>query len=293
MLLTTCLFALAAATHAQGERPGPTPVVGSLPPVAQATLGCASASQPESRTPEVSLAPDSSEESAKFEVVEFKTRDKQVVHAAYYAPKKKGRAPAALLVHDAGSSSAALEEVAENLQRKGFAVLVPDLRGHGASVTETCNWSQMTQVEERMSTWTYAMRDLEASTEYLRDLDNVHNANLSLVGVGAGAVLAVRYASNDLNARAVALIAPDPEAFGYNMLKDIIDLRGLPVLIMTTDEARQTATRIQGAATQANGGHPCVDIKALKPKDAADPLSDRRLSTELAKFLQDEAQPKR
>lgn len=296
MLQITCLIALAATPLTMGEAPGSAIAPSSVPAVAAAALPLATSSQPESRTHRSSstVAPESAPEAPKFEEVHYKTRDKQMVHAAYFAPRKsKGKAPAALLVHDAGKSSEDLLDVASNLQRKGFAVLVPDLRGHGGSVTDNCDWSKMTDAELQMRTWTFAMRDLEASTDYLRDLDDVHNAKLSLVGVGAGCVLASRYAVKDENANSLVLIAPDAEAFGFNMLKDIIELGGLPVLIMATEETRQVSTRIQTAAHDANKGLNYVDIKALKPKKDADIFSDKRLNTELAKFLKDKADPSR
>ena len=151
-------------------------------------------------------APAAPEGKEKFEPIEYKASDKHVVHANFFAPrKKKGRAPAVLLVHDAGSDAKHLNSVAEALQRKGFAVLVPDLRGHGESVTETYDWTKTESVEDKAQTWTFSMRDLEASTEWLREQDNVHNSNLSVVGVGAGSVLAARYASRDVNVLAVTL----------------------------------------------------------------------------------------
>lgn len=269
MLKTPCLIALAAAPLLVGANEP----AGLLAPAPVALRG---------------------EGSAKFEPIEFKTRDKHVVHAEFYAPRKsKGRAPAVLLVHDAGSKAQDLTGVAEALQRKGFAVLVPDLRGHGASVTPECDWTKTATDEEKAQTWTFAMRDLESSTDWLREQDSVHNSNLSVVGVGAGSVLAARYAVRDENARAVALIAPQPEAFGFNLLQDIIELGGLPTLIMATDEAEKEAVRIRTASAKANDGFEYVLYQRLKPKDEADIFSDRRLNGELTKFLEEQANPGR
>jgi len=229
----------------------------------------------------------------KFERIELKTLDKQAISGSFFAPRKKGRAPAALLVHEAGRDRATLNALAETLQKRGFAVLTIDLRGHGDSVSETWDWSKMTEAEDQKRSWTFAMRDLEAATEWLRDRKDVHNSNLSLVGVGAGAVLAVRYAVRDENARAVVLIKPDPQAFGFDMLKDVKALGGLPTLIMGTSEDRPIATRIQKASTKANEGLEYVHFKALKLKDATNVFSDKRLPRELTDFLREEAMPRR
>jgi dienelactone hydrolase len=291
MLQATCLIALAATPLALGEPSGPASTHAAAPTGVAVAVPLATPSQPESRAPH---ARQSTSKKYKYEKVEYKTRDKRKVHAAYFEPrKKKGKAPAAMLVHDAGSSSADLMKVADSLQRKGFAVLIPDLRGHGDSVTENCDWSKITDTGEQMRTWTFSMRDLEASTDFLRDRDNVHNAKLSLVGVGAGCVLAARYAVHDENANSVALLEPTPDAFGFNMLKDIIELGGLPVLILSTAEGRQVATRIQTAAHDANDGLSYVSLKTIKPKTEGDIFSDKRLNTELTKFLKDKAEPSR
>lgn len=278
MIKTTCSIALALVPFAPaiGANATSTP---TLPSVATTFP-----------SPSSLLAPDGK---AKFENIEFMTRDKQTVHAEFYAPRKKGRAPAVLLVHDAGSSATSLHTLAEALQRKGFAVLIPNLRGHGASTTEKCDWTKAPNEEAKTLTWGFAMRDLEAASGFLREQKCVHNSNLSLVGVGAGSVLAARYAVRDENARAVAFIAPEVEVYGFNILKDINELGGLPVLLMSQKGGRQEANRIQAASTGANDGIEFVKIKSLKPKKAGDLFSDRRLASEVTKFLTEQTKPKR
>jgi len=268
MLLTTCLSALTAAPLVT---PAPTVPAASLP----------------------APAPIVEAERVKFEEVEFATEDKLKIHARFYAPRKKGRAPAALLVHDAGSDAASMDSAAENLQRKGFAVLSIDLRGHGGSTSEELDWSKTGDETAQRQLWAYALRDLEAATAYLRDLDNVHSSNLSLVGMGAGGVLAARHATKDPNARAVALITPKPEIYGYNMMPDVVALGGLPVQMLVTSEERADATRIASAAAKASDGFEYVDVQVIKPKSASDVFSDKRVNTELAKFLREEAMDKR
>ena len=293
MLQTPCTIALMAAPLVLTDAPAQPAAAPESPTaiVAAALPAASTESRATSRTERAES--ESAKSKYKFEDVEYKTRDKQMVHAAYFAPRKKGKAPAALLVHNAGGDSAALYSLADNLQRKGFAVLVPDLRGHGESITESCDWSKTTDAEAQMRLWNYSMRDLEASTEYLRDQDQVHNANLSMVGVGAGSLLAARYAIHDENARAVVVIDPQDESYGFNMGKDITELGGLPVLIMATKEGRQVALRIKGAAADGNDGLDYVSVKSLKPKKDDDIFSDKRLAGEVTKFLREEAMPKR
>lgn len=228
----------------------------------------------------------------KVEEIEIQTQDKQALKASFYPPRKSGRAPAVLLIHDAGSTRAPFEKTAESLQKRGFAVLALDLRGHGLSVTEDFNWMKSAE-EEQAKLWAFAMRDLDAATDFLRERDDVHNSNLSLVGVGAGAALATKYALRDENARAVVLIDPQPEAFGYDMYKDVFDLGGLPTMILAPKSDRHQAERLQKAANEGNNGVEYVEFKMLKPKKGEGPLSDKRLPKSVTDFLRDEAMESR
>jgi dienelactone hydrolase len=231
-------------------------------------------------------------EAEKFEEVEVKTQDDQKLKADFYPSKQSGRAPAVLLVHDAGSDRKQFEGLAESLQKRGFAILTLDLRGHGSSVSESYDWVKASD-EDHVRMWAFAMRDLDAATAFLREHDSVHNSNLSVVGVGAGAALAVKYALRDENARAVVLVDPRPEAFGYDMYKDVYDLGGLPTMIMAPSADRKQAERLQAAAHQGNNGIEYVDFKLLKPKKGEGPLTDQRLPKEVTDFLRDQAMPGR
>ena len=228
----------------------------------------------------------------KVEEITFKTEDGQDLIGSFFPSKRPGRAPAALLVHDAGSDRTLFNKMAQSLQKHGFAVLSVDLRGHGSSVTEEYDWIKASD-DTHITTWAFAMRDLDAATRYLRSRGDVHTSNLSLVGVGAGAALAVKYALRDENARAVVLVDPQPEAFGYDMYRDVFDLGGLPTLIMAPKDDRRQAERLQAAAHRGNDGLEYVEFKVLKPKKDKGPLTDTRLPKEVSKFLRGEAMPQR
>jgi esterase/lipase len=228
----------------------------------------------------------------KVEEVLFKTRDKLTIHADFYPSRKRGRAPAALLVHDAGSDRTEFEDLAVSLQKRGFAVLAIDLRGHGESATKDTDWADLDD-PHKIDQWAYSIRDLEAAKDFLRGRDDVHNANLSLVGVGAGAALAVRYAIDDESTRAVVLIDPRIEAYGFNMYKDVVGLEGLPTLVMIPSKRRAEATRMQKEAHRQNDGDQFVEIKSLRIKGEENPLSDSGIPRTVRGFLIEEAMPRR
>ncbi|QDV07671.1 Alpha/beta hydrolase family protein [Planctomycetes bacterium Poly30] len=227
--------------------------------------------------------------------VTISTKDGQLLSASYFAPKvsKKSTAPApaALLIHDATNTRAAFEPLATYLQKKGFAVLSVDLRGHGDSVTAECDFDKADE-KAKQNLWSLSMRDVDASADYLLAQDGIHSSNLSIFGIGAGAALAVRRASDDENVRSVILVDPEPVAFGYNVATGIAELGGLPTLIMTSKSKRDAAERLQEQAHKDNEGLEFVDISKLKV-EGGDPLADSKLDTQAAAWLREKVMPKK
>lgn len=226
------------------------------------------------------------------EKVDLKTRDRQTIQGAFYAPKSsRSLAPAALLVHGAGGSSSELDPVAQRLHKQGFAVLALDLRGHGASANSDYDW-QKADESGRETLWAFALKDLEAGAEFLASDKRVHSSNLSLVGYGAGCTLATRYALRDENVRALALLDPSVEGLGFDLEADIADLGGLPTKIAVNAASKDHGTRLRESGIQANGGLEYIELTVTR-KSAATVLDDSRLPTKLASWLADYAEPKR
>lgn len=261
----------------------------SLVLAASAAIISPSASATTPSTVPVAAAVDASS------AVSFKTKDKLILKGSYFAPKKSKSkskaAPAALLIHDAGSDRSELESVAGYLQKRGFAVLVVDLRGHGESAEEDGTFEKASE-EDQETMWSLSSRDINAAAEFLVDQEGVHSTNLSLVGFGAGASLAVRRAANDDNVRALVLVNPTRENFGYNLVNGVSELGGLPTLLMAPKDRRDDARRLQTAAHEENEGLEYVEISNLK-SEAAEVLADKRLNASLGKWLRDQAMPKK
>ena len=225
--------------------------------------------------------------SKKKETVVLRTEDKQKLRGTFYVPKsKKDRAPAALLVHSAGADRSEMKVLAELLQKRGFGVLAIDLRGHGESVNKELDWSTMDE-EGRERAWAYALRDIEAGAEWLRGRKDIHTSNLTVVGSGTGCTLAVRHAVNDENARAVVLISPRSEQLGFNVLRDLRDLGGLPTLIVAEKESHDEARRMTEASHKSNGGDEYIEVCYLKCK-AEKMLTDKRMKSNVGNWLREQ-----
>ncbi|MFT5050196.1 MAG: alpha-beta hydrolase superfamily lysophospholipase [Chlamydiales bacterium] len=224
------------------------------------------------------------------ESVNFRTEDKIELSAAYYAPRQKkgGKAPAALLVHDAGSDRGELDTVASYLQKKGFGVLAVDLRGHGASADGDCRWPDLDEAgREKM--WSFASRDVKAAAAFLRDRSEIHASNLSVIGIGAGCGLAVRHAIDDENTRAVVLVCPKVENYGFNLTRGIVDLEGLPTLIIVPQDKREVASRLMNAGHEANGND-SIELAVVKA-DPIELITESRTRKETADWLSKQVMP--
>ena len=77
------------------------------------------------------------------ETMRVETSDGFIIKGEFWTPRKKGRAPAALLLHDTLRDKADHEKIATNLNKRGFAVLSIDLRGHGKSVSEKLDSAEL------------------------------------------------------------------------------------------------------------------------------------------------------
>lgn len=220
--------------------------------------------------------------------VTLKTRDRIRLAASFYPPTGRGRAPGAVLVHDAGEDRAQLGELALALHKRGFGVLTVDLRAHGESATEESDWTLLDD-DDRVVTWAFAERDVAAAAIWLSEQPAIHSSNLTVVGVGAGCGPALKHAEDDLDVRSTVLVAPPAEAYGIDVARGVADLAGLPCLILIPRAEREVAESMQESAREANDGLEFVEVQVLS-SDPEEVLEDKRLATSAGKWAQDRAE---
>ena len=242
--------------------------------------------------PVLTAAPRIGDAPESFESVMLETGDKLKIHASFYAPRgKNDRKPGVLLVHDAGGDCTDFRSMAETLQKRGFGVLALDVRGHGANAHDEIDWAKLDE-DGRTRLWAFAMRDVAAGAQYLRTRKEIHASNLTIVGLGAGCSLAARYASRDENVRAVVLIEPGGESYGYDLSSDLAELGGLPTLIVSEKSNRTNALRLSEAGHQANSGQNYIQVATFKTGGPC-VIQHKRVPTEVAGWLKDTVEPKR
>lgn len=125
------------------------------------------------------------------EEVTLRTNDGVTLNATFYPSTLEKKAVPVILLHAFKGSRADFEELALKLQRAGHAVLVPDLRGHGADRATPLRPNDYPAM---------VFEDLEAVKKFLMIKNNTGELNiekLCLVGVEMGAVVAVNWAAHD------------------------------------------------------------------------------------------------
>jgi alpha-beta hydrolase superfamily lysophospholipase len=150
----------------------------------------------------------SSKESGPPEPVDIeRTTPDGVLLAMRYFPGSEGENSIPIvIIHDWEEEGADYEEVALYLQSKGYAVVVPDLRGHGDSnrgkTRSRDGKENITQLTPLKVNKQKIHQDLETVRSLLVEQNNEQKLNLHklcLIGVGDGAVFAMNHAARDWN----------------------------------------------------------------------------------------------
>lgn len=176
--------------------------------------------------------------------------------ATYYRSDKGDTAPVVLLIHDKGRQGRDFEEpiselegksLAEKLRQDGYAVLILDLRGHGANPRPA--------KELGPKDWQAMTADLESAYTFLLDRHNHRELNLAkfaAIGLGTGANLLAHWAarpdaaiaaippgtgSRPSDLAAVVLISPLADAQGMKLETSLpLFASRLPALVVVGDK---------------------------------------------------------
>jgi len=213
------------------------------------------------------------------------TKDGVLLSCRFYPGIRKKDAVPIMVVHgweERGSQYAAL---ALALQKRGHAVIVPDLRGHGLS-TKRKNGNGTTTIDrDRMSKQALLsmVLDLEACKSFLRQQNNEGLLNLEqlcLVGSDLGALVALEWAVRDWNAprlpslkqgqdvKALVLISPPQSFKGLTAQAAYThpQVSKLSTLIISGRDSARTysdARRIHNRLEKARGKVPASQGKTL------------------------------
>lgn len=213
------------------------------------------------------------------EPVRLTARDGRKLEGSFFAAADAKKAvPAVLLLHDLGRDRTQLEPLVERLVKQDLAVLCFDLRGHGESADEDCDWSKLDDTErERLAPFT--VLDVNAAMDWLSDDPRVEGARQHLVGAGFGGLLAARVATDE---RVTSLTVYEPQVERYDFaLADLIAAAG--GLSMQLATAREDAERWNTFLVEEEIDD-LIEVRSAKAK-SGELLGDKRFRLGLCRWI--------
>lgn len=171
---------------------------------------------------------------------DFVTRDGVQLAATFYPGYETKETIPVILLHDWKGDRRDFEPLIDKLSSRGFALLVPDLRGHGDStVRYTLDRRTGQRKETKIDADTFRMNDFQAMGKYdmqvlrrfLLKKNNDEKLNLDqlvVIGAGTGANLAMEWAIYDWSVpnypgvkqgrdvKAIVLLSPYWQKPGFN-----------------------------------------------------------------------------
>lgn len=172
----------------------------------------------------------------KPQAVSLPTHDGQVIKATYYPGVREKDSVPVILLHGFGGNRLDFLPLARELQRRGYACVVPDLRGHGesASMRDIAGRPVKVNPDELKLADLAAMvsQDVEAVKKFLvgeNDAGKLNIEKLCLVGSDLGASVALNFAARDWSfpqlpnlkqgqdVKAVVLISPQWDTKGFGI----------------------------------------------------------------------------
>ena len=193
-----------------------------------------------------------------------------------------------ILVHDFGGNRNDLKEIALRIQKElEAAVIVPDLRGHGESLTVKGSDKELDPKRFKKNQLLTMAEDIDTCRRFLQEKNDLGELNLDLLTVvacGRSCVHAVNWCINDWrwepiggvkqgqNVKALVLVSPRRKFKSVSItpsLKEPLFTRpdGLPVLVVWGENDEAIYVMAQG--TNATGSdlineRPKTFVQALK-----------------------------
>jgi pimeloyl-ACP methyl ester carboxylesterase len=148
-------------------------------------------------------------EEPAIEDIELETKDKVELKLRYYHGTNGEESVPIMIVHDWEGQASDYNDLAKYLQKQGYAVIVPDLRGHGGTVTfnirdpKSRTGDKLKLEVDKFKTEDLVRMvkiDMEAVKGFITSRNNERELNvdkLCVIGVGVGSLLALNWAVED------------------------------------------------------------------------------------------------
>ncbi len=185
------------------------------------------------------------------ESVTYQTEDGVTISAGWFLPDGEAKPRVVILLHELDGSRAQWNELIPILRDKGYAVLAPDLRGHGDSGGELSNPLD-------------ALRDVSAALTWLKSRSDVDRAYIGIIGAGLGGDLA--YVSTGVFPEVDVAVAITPKPYKPDdpLLTSISDFAAHDVFIMAGGERQWEDAVSLGVKVQNPDGRRYIDHSELE-----------------------------
>ncbi len=163
------------------------------------------------------------------------TRDGVGLSIRYFPGTEDENTIPVMLIHDWNEEGSDYEEVARFLQSQGYAVAVPDLRGHGNSTqrvnTRSGKSENLVPEKRRSSDMIHIIRsDLEETKRFLIQENNEKKLNLQklcIIGIGRGSLFALNYAIKDWSHKDLVGLKQGKDVKALVLISPVLSARGL------------------------------------------------------------------
>ena len=163
------------------------------------------------------------------------TRDGVKLSIRYFPGTEDENTIPIIIIHDWNEEGSDYEEVARFLQSQGYAVAIPDLRGHGDS---TVRFNARSGTSEnlipeklRSSDMINIIRnDLEETKRFLLQENNEKKLNLQklcIIGIGRGSLFGLNYAVKDWSHRDLVGLKQGKDIKAIVLISPVLSARGL------------------------------------------------------------------
>lgn len=199
------------------------------------------------------------EKELKPTTIEYQSSDQFHIKADLYLPpkfSKKMRAPVVILLHSLSENRNVWKKYSIALATKGYAVFVPDLRGHGESILDKKNRRSFWRSFKKEQ-WILMPQDVISGIDYLKN--NNPQANIDkiiIVGSSMGAAAGVITAEKEKDkVKAIALLSPFCNYKGMESRVPLVNYGEHPLLIIVSKTDRASYDASQELIKYAQGEH--------------------------------------
>lgn len=200
--------------------------------------------------------------------LELVTKDNVLLHCRYYPSQRGQHAVPLVLLHGwtgplGPGSGRDLDGLAKDLQQAGHAVVVPDLRGHGKSISRQVRGENVPLDREqfRPNDLRDMILDVEAVRSFLVEENNQKRLNLSVLGVVGfemGSVVALNWTNYDWSVPSFPTLKQGQDVRGFVLVSPEQSFKGVDARTALANDAirRQLSAMIifGQAAPNADAG---------------------------------------